>query len=257
MSDSRFPLVSVSDAVKKYFTDRQASRNWERTPGKYYASQSFSCPARVYFQAKNIGEEQEPPYGIFERGVYAEDFLIKALQSQYGERLMTQVPVKIQLAEGFQVTGKIDAMLVDYNLKPIRIWEIKSMVGKTAARKEAKKGHKGQALIYNAVLGPLEGTSVVYINTGDYLDITEHVISGTFDEDWEELVQYWVMTHDSIVHDMPMQRPYSDYECHYFRQTDKTLMLCPFYQTCKGYGSGPANPVRPSLAKYMPEGMEP
>lgn len=249
------PLISVSDAVKNYFAEKN-KEPWERRRGRYYASETFSCPAKVYFRINNFAEEQEAPYGVFERGVYAEDFLVKALKAHYGERLMEQVPVKIELVDGLTITGKIDAMLVDYNLKPIRIWEIKSMVGNTAARKEPRKGHKGQALIYNAVLGPLEGTSVVYINTGDYMDITEHTVSGTFDEDWEELVQYWIKTHDSIEHEQPLQQPESDYECHYYRRTDRTLHMCAYYKACKMFGNGPANPVPDQLKKYMPEGME-
>lgn len=240
-------IVPLEDMVEAYW--EQDNERYEREEGRYWASECWQCPAKVWFKNNPTEDEEiDLPHGVFERGNSAEDFICeKVLRPQYGDYLLREVPIGIPIGDDMLITGKADAVLVDRNLQVRRVWEIKSKGGRIYSYNSAKTHHECQLLHYVKALRPSEGGAVIYVNTSDYDDYAEINVSYT-KERWHEIVRYWISVHEQFIDNEPVFKPKNSWECFFFRRKDKKLVRCDHYLRCVDHdGAGPADPIPDEL----------
>ena len=224
------------------------------TPGRYHASSVMQCYAKHYFaRVLPAGSGREFPQGIGERGRRAEDYVREAFVKEFGaDEVLQQVKTQREIAPGLTVSGKVDVMVIGYNLRPRKILEVKSQEGSPFG--DVKKHYEFQALFYDWVYQPTEGTEVVVVNTGDYEDRKVYPVKWT-PQKMVEFIDYW-QTVDSQFHEggKPIPEPFGGWEC-WFPKKNKggkidRVVTCPYYKDCPAIG-GPKSPVPENLAHLI------
>lgn len=238
-------IIAIEDVFHEHW-GQDGRDDYERPEGRYYASECWGCPAKTFFDL-TIDDEPDLPHGIFERGRSAERFVTERLKEKYGNYLLTEVPVGVQVTPDIFATGRVDAVLVGRNLEVRRIWEVKCKGGKIYSTDSASKHHEAQLYHYLHGLQPPEGGAVFYVNASNYDDNAE--IEVPYEEDrWDELVRYWISVHEQFENDQPVFEPKARWRCHFPVMSDKRLVLCDHYRRCEDYdGPGPKYPVSDSL----------
>lgn len=220
-----------------------------REPGGYWASECWSCPAQTWFKIRQGDEDVDLPHGVFERGNAAEDFVNKVLREEHGDYLLTEVPIKVEVADGIEVTGRADAVVVDRNLQVKKVYEIKCKGGRLYGN--VSNHHEAQLYHYIQALEPELGGAVVYVNATDYRDNATHDIDFNHDR-WAEICRYWISVHEQFAEDpdddQPVFQPKAKWRCWFYAQQEKKLVKCDFYDACKDHpGPGPKHEIPDSV----------
>lgn len=241
--------IESTDKILDDFFDRDDK---PLTPGRYHASSVMQCPAKHFFQRTGVAGRPFPQ-GIGERGRRAEDYVLDAFRKKYGEdKVLTQVATEREIAPGITVSGKVDVMVIGYNLKPRKIVEVKSQEGSPFGN--VKEHYEFQALFYDLIYEPEEGTEVVVLNTGDYEDRKVYPVKWDADR-MVAFIDYWQTVHSQFEPGgKPIPAPRAGWEC-WFPKKNKTgkmekVVTCPFYNECRKHG-GPAYTVPENLMNLV------
>lgn len=206
--------------LKKFLENKYGNREedfWEPEIGTYHASELSDCPKKIYLD--KTGEESETDsssYPYFLLGNMLERQYFYALKSYYGsDHVKNDVRISIELNEDVQkspieIVGQTDPVLVDYNLEPKRVFEVKTIKNLHYVEEEPKMGHYMQITPYLKVL-KCPGT-IVYIKRDDLSTLVHDV---SFDPElFSERVEEIKKVHNAIINKTPPPaEPREQWQC--------------------------------------------
>ena len=220
--------MKISDIVVDELTslnERERVKHKNRTPGVFYPSESMQCQRKIYISVIHPERKKEKmPLGLFHMAKFAEESVIKCVQSKPGLCVQEQVRLEREIAPDVIIHGYIDFELLDDDGYPTHVYEIKSIGNLSYMEKatEAKIHHRAQLQCYLQTVNCNKG-GIIYVERGDIGKIKQ------FDDSKDEKLWTDIKKHFSELSEymrdaqLPPPVPCADWECKY----------CEFADGCK------------------------
>jgi CRISPR/Cas system-associated exonuclease Cas4 (RecB family) len=212
-------MFSVHDVIETALeAESKKHEHRPRKPGVFFPTDSFKCPRQVYYSviSPELAAVDRLPLGLFHMAKKAEEGIIEMVRVTYGDALVEQQYIDMEVAPGIQIHGYLDFAIKNAKGKISHVFEVKSTanISYTMKEEKAKIHHRGQLQVYLQCLKVLTG-SVVYVERGDLLKMKQ------FEEEYDE--ELWTLILDKFKHineamergEPPEPDPTEKWECRY------------------------------------------
>jgi CRISPR-associated exonuclease Cas4 len=216
--------------IDEIITDNLTARNEKerlnhrkREPGIFYPSESMQCQRKIYISVIHPERKKDKmPFGLFHMAKYAEESIIKCLQSTPGYIVQEQVRLEKEIAPNVIIHGYEDFKLLNADGDTLGIYEIKSIGNISYIQKAemAKLHHRSQLQCYLQT-EKCDNGSIVYVERGDICKIKE--FEDSLDDDlWDDIKTHFSeLTEYMSEREMPPPMPVEEWECKYCEFKDK------------------------------------
>jgi len=168
----------TEDVLKEYLRHRaeSSSKYHETKDGVYHASETSQCLRKLYYKRKAPEDKipkDESSYPHFRLGHLIERIYFNALKHKHSYmHVRNSVPIRHEF-DDFELVGQTDPVILGENLKPKRIYEVKSTSNIKYSKNEPSKHHVFQVHPYIAALQC--PCSIVYIQKTNLSTATHEV----------------------------------------------------------------------------------
>jgi len=220
-------MIKIDEIITENLTsinEKERLKHKKREPGIFYPSESMQCQRKIYISVIQPDRNKETiPLGLFHMAKYAEESIIKCLQSIPGYVVQEQVRLEAEIAPNVIIHGYKDFQLLNDDGYIDSIYEIKSIGNISYIQKAeiAKLHHRSQLQCYLQVDKCKKG-GIIYVDRGDICKIKQ------FDDTLDPILWNNIKTHFSELVEymddrkIPPPVPVEEWECKY----------CKFKKNC-------------------------
>jgi len=219
-------MLKIDEIITDNLTslnEKEKIKHKKRIPGIFYPSESMQCQRKIFISVMHPERKKDiMPFGLFHMAKYAEESIIKCLQSTPGYIVQEQVRLEKEIAPNIVIHGYEDFKLLNEEGNTVGIYEIKSIGNISYIQKaeQAKLHHRSQLQCYLQT-EKCDNGGIIYVERGDICKIKE--FDDSLDDDlWNSIVNHFSeLTEYMDEEEMPPPMPVEEWECKYCEFKDK------------------------------------